>query len=425
MIDTNGKLIKTIIGYDANALYLWCIMQEMPTGVLRYEEFTEEKDINSLLNTTYGFYLIDIHVPDDRYNDFCEFPPIFRNVYLKDNSRKLISCTNAKEILIYHPLLTWYIEHGLVVSKVYGMIHCNRYKCFKKFGEIVSDARRQGDIKDEFKIIGGEMKDVGNTAYGRTSMNKMKHTATSYSDYKTTRRKINSPYFVDCDEYGDTYEVSMKKGIIKQNIAIHISTAILQYAKMRLLQFYYDFLCKYVDKSDFQMMYCDTDSLYMGVTGDKLDDLIKPKMKEEYEKDKFNWLPRNDTEANAMYDKRTPGLFKVEFEGSAMVALAPKLYYVQGLSNKDKFSCKGTSKKNNVSLLNMKNFKKVLEDNDIVYIENTGMRYINHNVVWYSQTKKGLTTRYDKRKVLEDKITTWPLDTQEYSTSKFIKANSI
>ena len=35
------------------------------------------------------------------------------------------------------------------------------------------------------------------------------------------------------------------------------------------------------------------------------------------------------------------------------------------------------------------------------------MRYINHNVVWYSQTKEGSTSKYDKRTLLEDKITTY------------------
>ena len=28
----NSKTCKALVGYDANALYLWCLMQEMPTG---------------------------------------------------------------------------------------------------------------------------------------------------------------------------------------------------------------------------------------------------------------------------------------------------------------------------------------------------------------------------------------------------------
>ena len=145
----DGKLISKIVGYDANALYLWSLSQQMPTSTLRYEAFTDDKDINELLKNTFGFYEVDIQVPDDddSYNKFLEFPPIFRNCTLKDGSRKLISCMSTKNILIYHPLLNWYLEHGLVVTKVHGMIHSKCCKIFKSFGELVSDERRKGDMK--------------------------------------------------------------------------------------------------------------------------------------------------------------------------------------------------------------------------------------------------------------------------------------
>ena len=85
--------------------------------------FNDDRDIDTLLNSTYGFYLVDISVPDNMYNTVSEFPPIFQNCTIKaDKSRKLISCMSANKILIYHPLLKWYREHGLIVTKVYGMI---------------------------------------------------------------------------------------------------------------------------------------------------------------------------------------------------------------------------------------------------------------------------------------------------------------
>ena len=40
-----------------------------------------------------------------------------------------------------------------------------------------------------------------------------------------------------------------------------------QYAKLRMLQFYYDFLDKYLDRSDFQMCEKDTDSAYIAISG--------------------------------------------------------------------------------------------------------------------------------------------------------------
>jgi len=189
---------------------------------------------------------------------------------------------------------------------------------------------------------------------------------------------------------------------------IHVSTAILNYAKLRMLQFYYDFLDKYVSRADFQLMYMDTDSSYMAISADKLEDIIKPEMKNEYEKDKNNWLPRTDTEANNKYDQRTPGLFKVEYEGNGIVCLCPKLYYCLN-DGKQKFSSKGVQK-TNTNILNFESYKNVLLNDSVEKATNTGMRYLNGSIVRYQTTKIGLTNKYNKRKTMEDKVTTCPLD---------------
>ena len=178
---------------------------------------------------------------------------------------------SAKKILIYYPLLKWYLEHGLKVTKVYGMMHCKQCKIFKSFGGLVSDERRKGDADDKYKIIGEEIKNIGNSAYGRTSMNKAKHNKTTYETQTQYKKPVSSPYFRDTDKYGEMYEVQKRKQRTFQNMPIQISTAILQYAQLRWLQFYYDFLCKYVDKSDFSMMSMDTDSMYMATSADNFE----------------------------------------------------------------------------------------------------------------------------------------------------------
>ena len=50
------------------------------------------------------------------------------------------------------------------------------------------------------------------------------------------------------------------------------------------------------------------------------------------------------------YDKRKPGLFKIEHEGAGMVALCSKTYYTWG--SKDKFSIKGVQNSRNKDSLN-------------------------------------------------------------------------
>ena len=46
---------------------------------------------------------------------------------------------------------------------------------------------------------------------------------------------------------------------------IQLSAAMLSYAKLIMLKFYYDFLNKFVDRSDMNMLYIDTDSCYMDI----------------------------------------------------------------------------------------------------------------------------------------------------------------
>ena len=58
-----------------------------------------------------------------------------------------------------------------------------------------------------------------------------------------------------------------------------------------MLQFYYDFLDKYLNRSDFQVCEMDTDSAYIAISGDSVESLVKPELKAEFEVDKCNWFP--------------------------------------------------------------------------------------------------------------------------------------
>jgi hypothetical protein len=143
------------------------------------------------------------------------------------------------------------------------------------------------------------------------------------------------------------------------------------------------------------------------LSGDKLEDVIKPHMKEEYEKDKYNWFPDETTKELKAYNKRTPGLFKVEFEGKSMYAMCSKLYFVEG-ENYNKYSCKGIQKNQNE--ISKDRFHNVLFNNVKDMCINKGFRVINNEMITYIQHKKGLSYYYDKRQVLPDGVSTIPLN---------------
>ncbi|CAB3996383.1 Zinc finger and SCAN domain-containing 22 [Paramuricea clavata] len=79
----------------------------------------------------------------------------------------------------------------------------------------------------------------------------------------------------------------------------------------------------YLDRSDYEYCEMDTDSAYIAISGESVEELVKPGLREAFENDKCNWSPRSDTTEHAKYDRRKPGLFKVEWEweGDGIVSL--------------------------------------------------------------------------------------------------------
>ena len=61
-----------------------------------------------------------------------------------------------------------------------------------------------------------------------------------------------------------------------------------------MLEFYYDFLDKFCDRRDFELIQMDTDSFYMALSANDFDEIIKPEMKELYKEEKrIGWLLMN------------------------------------------------------------------------------------------------------------------------------------
>jgi hypothetical protein len=73
--------------------------------------------------------------------------------------------------------------------------------------------------------------------------------------------EVNKPRFrqTTClDENDQYYEVEAAKQRIKLDLPTQLGYFILQYAKLRMMQFYYDFLDRYLDRSDFEYLEMDT-----------------------------------------------------------------------------------------------------------------------------------------------------------------------
>ena len=363
----DAKTCRAVQGLDANSLYLFCSGQEMPCGKENvFQANPEEKDklIQNVLNDKlFGFFQVDIEVPEQLLDKFSEFSPLFVlsevsedqiPQHMQDykintgrkkikNNKKLLGVMKAEKILLYSPLLKWYLNHGLQITKIHKYISYTPGRPFKWFPEEVSGVRRAADQDKNKRQLGDTAKLKGNSFYGKMIENLEKHMNTKFTtDEKLIDEIFRSPFFDNLEEISNgVFEVSQRKRRVTITPPYQCGIAVYQLAKLRMLEFYYDFVDKFCDRRDFEVIQMDTDSLYMALSANDFDDIIKPDLKELYKNEKPNWLVTDE------YSKRVPGLFKPEFKGKRMIALTSKCYFADNGASQEtipKFSCKGVSR---------------------------------------------------------------------------------
>ena len=72
----------------------------------------------------------------------------------------------------------------------------------------------------------------------------------------------------------DLYEVELLKSTIEHREPIIVGFFIPQNAKLRMLEIYYNFFHKYCEENNFEELEMDTDSLYLALAEDNLDNCI-------------------------------------------------------------------------------------------------------------------------------------------------------
>ena len=228
---------------------------------------TQQQIIAAVVDgTLFGMVECDVRVPEHLQDHFAEMQPIFKNTtvtrddigpfmrqYAEEHNiltkprRMLVGSYRGDKILLTTPLLRWYIAHGLVVDHVYQVVEYEPKPCFRNFGESVSTARRNGDVDPDKAIIADTMKLLGNSSYGKTVTNVDRHRDVKYCTEVGTSTLISNKRFRQLDVVTeDAYEVTSSKARVTYDLPHHIGFFVYQYAKLRMLEFYYDFVDRYV-----------------------------------------------------------------------------------------------------------------------------------------------------------------------------------
>ena len=156
----------------------------------------------------------DIEVPENLRANFASFHPTFKNTlvsngdigdlmknyaeeerFLSQPRKILISSFTLQNGTLITPLLLFYLQLGLVCTKIHRFDEYTPKKCYNSFVQTAVDARRQGDENSNSSVVAETMKLLANSSYGYQIIIRSRHTVTKYLTGEKTLAAINSKLF--------------------------------------------------------------------------------------------------------------------------------------------------------------------------------------------------------------------------------------
>ena len=216
------------------------------------------------------------------------------------------------------------------------------------------------------------------------------------------------------------FEVETVKSEVNHKEPSFVGLFILQYAKLAMLQLFYNFFQLFCDSQKYALIEMDTDTFYMALSEDYVEKLIRSETKLMCEMNRenncrddfraeehYNFFHRNCCQQDWKFNLRTPGLPKEDFRCTEMVALCSKTYCCFDEPTRiTKMICKGLNK-NSLNDEPIKKYRAVLEEKERVKTRIGGFQVVgNSKVCTYQMKKKGLSYFYTKLIVLSDRIRT-------------------
>ena len=196
--------------------------------------------------------------------------------------KRLISRFTLLNRTLITTLLLFYLQLRLVITKRHRFVEYTQKKCFNSFVQAAVEARNKIDENPNSSVVAEKMKPLANSSCGYQNTDRSRHTVTKYLSDKKTHAANNSKLFEKLDHVNNSlYEVELAKTQMEHKEPIIVEFFTLQYAKLRLLQLYYNFFSKFWDVTKFEVLEMDTDSLYLAPAEKELEDCMKPEMRAE------------------------------------------------------------------------------------------------------------------------------------------------
>jgi hypothetical protein len=416
-----------ILYLDANNLYGWAMSEPLPYDDFSWITAEECEQIDWRDQTEdqqYGYFVeCDLHYPDslhEAHNDYPLAPErlLVEEHLLSDEQHELrnqyaISHTTTSKLipnffdktqqLVHYRNLRFYLEHGLVLTKIHRAIRFKQARWLKPYVQANTELRAKSKDPVETKL----RKDMNNSIYGKTCENLTKRTDIKLVTSKETCEKlINKPH---CRRFQvftpELAAVELQKIKCLINKPTYVGFAVLELSKLHMYKFHYNCMRTWYPSSE--LLFTDTDSLvYQIFTDDLYVELAS--RREHFD---FSGYP----ESHPLFgceNKMVMGKMKDESSGEIItefVGLRPKMYSYTTLTADDSLKeskrAKGIQRVA-VATLQHRNYLAQLQKPQENYVNIRRIGQKHHRIYTMESEKRGLCAFDDKRFLLPDGVHT-------------------
>lgn len=420
-----SKPIKTIHILDKNSLYSKGLISYLPYGNFRFLDQCEIDcfDVTKMHAEQEKGYLIevDLLVPDhlhDYMNDFplaCErllvdsselseySAEINNNLNLKHGKiPKLVATLHPKKNYVTHYMcLKFYIEQGLVLTKIHRILEFSQKPLFKKYIEYNTARRQIAPTKVEQDL----RKNLMNSLFGKCA--ELLTNRTNYelvTSSKRAKKVISKPNFkkftiINADCVG----VELTKPKVVLNKPTIVAICVLEYAKLSLQSFVYLYLKPKFNRR-LEVAYSDTDSLFISCCSPNFYAEIREDAEQYWD---LSGLPKD----HPCYDDknmRKIDFMKIEYGTKiirSIVCLKAKVYAVLFHCMSTIQKCKGIPK-TSLKAVKYQDYYNILFSEEKMVVDTVTFRSYKHQLYTLFSKRLSLTPQDDKRFVLSDKVST-------------------
>ena len=143
--------------------------------------------------------------------------------------KKLLGVMSAKKILLYAPLLAWYLNPVSSLRQCTEPSSTSLARSSGWFVNEVANNRRKGDADKDKALLAEVFKLLGNSAYGKFIEAVERHTNTIYTcDEEEVDKSLRSARFKTLEEIGPAYKVELRKIKIKIDRPFQVGIVVYQ-----------------------------------------------------------------------------------------------------------------------------------------------------------------------------------------------------